>query len=1210
MGSGNAKAPAPAAEATHDKRRGRRKKRGKRDGELNGAPRPSPPGRRKDAAAQPLEEFTAISPRDAALGPRAATLRLRPLLHRMALLLRQGGSVAGAESSVAALVSSMGMEWLMGQVKQLLDPKNPAHRKAVYDAAARCKEQEQALSLAALSGAVAAERMPSLQVPSPSASPSSQRRSFGSKSPRGKKASAQPATNVAEAYAELKISPAFAEQIPMSDDEGSVPSTPTVQRFRGGLQSGAPSPVVLTPTALRRDVQRSSWQLLKDTCRAPLLAREIQKRSFALNCALRMLNRLGTATVDVSGALDIIVGEAKDTWGAGGCLVHVREGKQMIRLANEPLCALKTVPVTKGITGQALTAARTTYVSEPRTNPKFDPAVDSPKKPTPNNLVVAVATRKDESVADGVMTVAVTLVDVYEYLFNSEDTSVCGAFMSFTAALVAQALSTERIRAESKMFERIIRVAPRTVELMEEKQLVLNVMREAQELLHADRCSLFVVDAESGELDAYFGVDNLSPHRLPKQGIVGEVINTGKVLNIPDAYRDPRFNHEVDKKTSYRTRSILCGPLVFEGRILAAVQLLNKKSAPGHFTDHDEMAFGLFASFAGIALRNVRSAGQLARAEAEWRRLLTAFQNISEIDITQSGSILRSVVENARQITNADRCASFHVDFEHRCLVARTDRGDPIRIPMGAGIAGQCYQLSAPIIVSDAYQDARFNKEVDLKTGYKTKSILAIPISCDSTTLAVAQLINKKDSQGNVIEFDSSDVEILELFASFAGQMMRNADIHAHARESGDAVARLQETVRLRALDLPDIPRSPATPVVEGSPISRTFSKLNGLKQGGWEPSKRHQQALLSVDFPILEYLGDDDQSKLVRLVVECFKALGWLGGGAVTVSASRLVQCVQQLSTTHRTNLYHNFVHAFDTFQAMVFILNRLKRGAYLAPAHSFALAMASLFLDAGHLGLNRYNSMHYRCEGLFQPLIPKARGAAGSLAVAQGNVAAEILRCTENDVFSGLSPSDRQSAFHLMFDAILATDPQRREEQSVQFQRELIGAGDVHYDPAKPSHQQVLSVALINCARMSNAFRPFAVAKEWGIRWASEYYSFPGDEGSPQPSPTREQPPQHLGIPEPAPHRSPGGLSLSGQCPEGAEEWNALPEVKRAEWIAPSMVYYLETAVRPHFALVQKVVPELDFALRNIDVSLMQWKGLSADSPGPMSPAHRLPT
>jgi adenylate cyclase len=73
-------------------------------------------------------------------------------------------------------------------------------------------------------------------------------------------------------------------------------------------------------------------------------------------------------------------------------------------------------------------------------------------------------------------------------------------------------------------------------------------------------------------------------------------------MNIPDAYQEPLFNRAVDEKTGYRTRSILCLPLLTSaGRVFAVMQLLNKAGGVP-FDERDEALFREFAGKMGVIL--------------------------------------------------------------------------------------------------------------------------------------------------------------------------------------------------------------------------------------------------------------------------------------------------------------------------------------------------------------------------------------------------------------------------------------------------------------------------------------------------------------------------------------------------------------------------------------------------------------------------------
>ena len=106
-------------------------------------------------------------------------------------------------------------------------------------------------------------------------------------------------------------------------------------------------------------------------------------------------------------------------------------------------------------------------------------------------------------------------------------------------------------------------------------ELLQIIVRELNRILAADRSTLFIVDETHREIwsKVLLGDEKLEI-RLPfGKGLAGHVAQTGEVLNIPDAYQDPRFNPEVDRQSGYRTRSVLCAPVrKKDGKIIGVIQ--------------------------------------------------------------------------------------------------------------------------------------------------------------------------------------------------------------------------------------------------------------------------------------------------------------------------------------------------------------------------------------------------------------------------------------------------------------------------------------------------------------------------------------------------------------------------------------------------------------------------------------------------------------
>ena len=127
-------------------------------------------------------------------------------------------------------------------------------------------------------------------------------------------------------------------------------------------------------------------------------------------------------------------------------------------------------------------------------------------------------------------------------------------------------------------------------------------------LLDAERASLMLVDDNTDELVMRISQDisGESEVRIPMgKGIAGAVAKSGQTIRIDDAYADPRFNPDIDRKTGFRTRSILSIPLRDQaGRVFAVTQLLNRNDGEP-FTDADEEKFAHFADSLGVILETL-----------------------------------------------------------------------------------------------------------------------------------------------------------------------------------------------------------------------------------------------------------------------------------------------------------------------------------------------------------------------------------------------------------------------------------------------------------------------------------------------------------------------------------------------------------------------------------------------------------------------------
>ena len=156
--------------------------------------------------------------------------------------------------------------------------------------------------------------------------------------------------------------------------------------------------------------------------------------------------------------------------------------------------------------------------------------------------------------------------------------------------------------------------------------LIKTIAEETKTAMNADRCTVYLYDKENNELYSKVatGLD-IKELRIPAdKGLAGHVVQTGETINIKDAYKDDRFNPEVDKKTGYRTKTILCMPIKnFNQEIIGVFQVLNKFDE--YFTPDDEDLLVAIASSAGISLENAQLFEKQRKLLEEQKVVLDSF---------------------------------------------------------------------------------------------------------------------------------------------------------------------------------------------------------------------------------------------------------------------------------------------------------------------------------------------------------------------------------------------------------------------------------------------------------------------------------------------------------------------------------------------------------------------------------------------------------
>lgn len=154
--------------------------------------------------------------------------------------------------------------------------------------------------------------------------------------------------------------------------------------------------------------------------------------------------------------------------------------------------------------------------------------------------------------------------------------------------------------------------------------------------------------------------------------------------------------------------------------------------------------------------------------------------SLAMISLMPVESILNLIVENSKIVTHAEASALLLLDQKTRMLHFHVVKGESVdgladvRIAEGSGIVGHVAASGEALLVADAYADLRFNRIYDLLTGFRTRSLLTVPLTTKGCVVGVIQVANKSGTKDGFTGFNFDDQILLESFAAQAAVALEN----------------------------------------------------------------------------------------------------------------------------------------------------------------------------------------------------------------------------------------------------------------------------------------------------------------------------------------------------------------------------------------------------------------------------------------------------
>ena len=381
----------------------------------------------------------------------------------------------------------------------------------------------------------------------------------------------------------------------------------------------------------------------------------------------------------------------------------------------------------------------------------------------------------------------------------------------------------DAVKRQGERFAAIIEVGSQISAARDVDQLLTTVMDRLTTLVHAEAATLFMHDRERNELwSRVLRGSTLKELRVPvDRGLAGHTFKSGKVLMVSDAYDDTRFNPDVDRRSGFKTRSIISAPLKHVGgRVLGVLQVLDHRVDA--FSNEDKILVEGIALQIAAVLDNVlllddvkSNRDQLARRVQELDALYEIERAISLSEGQQD--LLDRILGHALQATAGTAGSVLLVEEERDSLFFKTARGPrseallSMRLESGQGIAGHVAATGELVRLVAAEASPHHDPSIARKLGVLVESVLCVPIHAEHRTLGALELFNKRGG------FSLADEKLAVLLA---GQIGRALD-DRQTREERERKARLATVGQMLSGVLHDL-RTPLTVIAGYAEILAT----------------------------------------------------------------------------------------------------------------------------------------------------------------------------------------------------------------------------------------------------------------------------------------------------------------------------------------------------------------------------------------------------
>ncbi|XP_052719901.1 cGMP-dependent 3',5'-cyclic phosphodiesterase-like isoform X3 [Crassostrea angulata] len=594
-------------------------------------------------------------------------------------------------------------------------------------------------------------------------------------------------------------------------------------------------------------------------------------------------------------------------------------------------------------------------------------------------------------------------------------------------------------------------------------RLQLKVIRFLEEQTNAECAFLLLVVPETQELfcQVIGGLVLEEEIKFPGPNSVFSLpLESKKPMKLEDVPLDKR--KDIENFVGVKLKSMLCVPVSSRNNdgLIALACVVNKKDAE-NFTNDDLQAILQCFQYTSTVLTSTLAFQNERKLKLQTQAMLQVARNLFTHldDLTK---LLREIMQEARNLTQAERCSVFLIDKETKELVAEVFDGistnnkeehNEIRMPITQGIAGHVATTGNLLNIKDAYSHPMFYRGIDDSTGFRTRNILCFPIKNErGDVLGVAQLCNKKTGQ----HFTEFDEDLASAFAVYCCISISHSLMYQNVLAAQYRNSLANELMMYHMKISPDD--------VEGL-LSRDIPSV----------------ALWGVEFDKFPFPPREiPEPETPLCVLAMFEDLGFLSRWRIRKDT--LVRFVLMVKKGYRNPPYHNWTHAFAVAHFCFLCIKNLNLQQSLDDMELLALFVSSLGHDLDHRGTNNQYQM-------------SSKSVLAALYSSEGSVMerhhfAQTMCIVNTDgcnIFENLSSKDYTTVLDLVRDIILATDLAHH----LKIMNSLKEMAKVGFDTKNERHHSLLLCLLMTASDLSDQTKPWDNTKHVAALIYREFFS-----------------------------------------------------------------------------------------------------------------------